>query len=47
MTTLLARAGVNLRGLSAAAFGRRFVCHLALDTAAAATKAVKVLRAAK
>jgi hypothetical protein len=47
MTTLLARAGVNLRGLSAAAFGRRFVCHLALDTAASAAKAVKVLRAAK
>jgi hypothetical protein len=47
MTTLLARAGINLRGLSAAAFGRRFVCHLALDTAAAATRAVKVLKSAK
>lgn len=47
MTTLLARAGINLRGLSAAAFGRRFVCHLALDTAAAATKAVKALKSIK
>ena len=47
MTTLLARAGINLRGLSAAAFGRRFVCHLALDTAAAAAKAVKVLKSIK
>jgi hypothetical protein len=47
MTTLLARAGINLRGLSAAAFGRRFVCHLALDTAAAAAKAVKALKSIK
>jgi len=47
ITTLLARRGINLRGLSAAAFGRQFVCHLALDTAAAATKAVKALKSIK
>jgi len=47
MTAMLAGADINLRGLSAAAFGRRFVCHLALDTAAAAAKAVRVLKSAK
>jgi len=33
MAKALADAGVNLRGLSAAAIGRKFVCYLALDTA--------------
>lgn len=47
MTAAMAAAGINLRGLSAAAVGRRFVCHLALDTAAAAAKALRVLKAAK
>ena len=40
----LAEAGVNLRGLSAAAIKKVFVMHIALDTAAAATTAARVLR---
>lgn len=40
----LAEAGINLRGLSAAAIGRRYVTHLALDTAQEAAKAAAVLR---
>ena len=45
ITRALAAAGINLRGLSAAAIGRKFVSHIALDTAAAASKAVRVLKA--
>jgi len=44
ITEALAAKGVNLRGLSAAAIGRKFVAHLALDTSADATKAARVLR---
>ncbi len=44
MTKALADAGVNLRGLSAAAIGRRFVTHLALDTAEDVAKAAAVLK---
>jgi predicted amino acid-binding ACT domain protein len=44
MTQALAKAGVNLRGLSAAAIGKKFVCHIAVDSEAAATKAVRILR---
>ena len=44
MTRALAEAGINLRGLSAAALGRKFVAHLALDTAEDAAKAVALLR---
>jgi hypothetical protein len=44
VTAKLAEAGINLRGLSAAAIGRRFIMYLALDTAADATKAVKILQ---
>src|SRR5436309_2878708 len=33
ITKALAAAGINLRGLSAAAFGKKFVSHLGLDTA--------------
>lgn len=40
----LAAKDVNLRGLSAAVIGRRFVAHLALDSAADATKARRILR---
>ena len=32
MTRALARAGISLRGLSAAVIGTKFVCYLALDT---------------
>jgi hypothetical protein len=40
----LAGKGLNLRGLSAAAINRKFVCHIALDTAADAAKAMRVLQ---
>lgn len=44
LTRALAAAGLNLRGLSAAALGAKFVCHVAVDTAAEAAKAVRILR---
>jgi hypothetical protein len=40
----LAAAGINLRGFSAAAIGKKFVAHVAVDTGAAATKATKVIK---
>lgn len=45
ITRRLADRRLNLRGLSAAVTGRIFVAHLALDTAAAAAKAMRILRA--
>jgi hypothetical protein len=44
ITKALAGAGINLRGLSAAAIGKAFVGHLAFDTAADAAKAMRVLK---
>ena len=44
MTQVLAQAGINLRGLSAAAIGPRCVVHLALDSTADATKAARLLK---
>ena len=44
MAKALAAAGINLRGLSAAAIGKRFVTYLALDDNADATKVVGVLK---
>lgn len=44
LTKALAKGGVNLRGISAAAFGKRFVIHLALDTAKDAAKAAAILK---
>ena len=44
MTQALAQAGINLRGLSAAAVGPRCVVHLALDSTADATKAARLLK---
>lgn len=44
LTSALADAGINVRGFSAAAIGRRCVVHLALDTAADARKAMARLR---
>ena len=44
VTKALAEAGINMRGLSAAAIGKRYVSHLALDTAKDAAKAAAVLR---
>jgi hypothetical protein len=36
--------GINLRGFSAAAIGRKIVAHVAVDTSADATKASRILR---
>jgi len=45
MTQALATAGLNLRGVSAAAIGTKFTAYIALDTSDDATKAVRLLRA--
>jgi hypothetical protein len=42
--TALADAGLSLRGLSAAAIGKKFVCHVALDTEAQVVKAARIVR---
>jgi len=44
LTRALADQGLNLRGLSAAAMNKKFVCHIAFDTEADANKAVRLLR---
>jgi hypothetical protein len=44
MTDALAAAGINLRGISAAALGRRAVSFLAFDTAADSDAAVRILK---
>ncbi len=46
MTHALADAGINLRGLSAAALGRRAVTYLAFDSATDADTASRVLKKA-
>ena len=46
MTRALADAGVNLRGVSAAALGRRSVTYFAFDTTSDAGKASQILRKA-
>jgi len=40
----LAEAGINLRGLSAAALGRKAVIYLALDSSPDAAKAIRTLK---
>ena len=45
LARLLADAGLNLRGLSAAVLGNKFVALLAFDTSADAGKAARLLRA--
>lgn len=40
----LSDAGLNLRGLSAAAIGNKFVCHVALDSERDASQAVRTVR---
>jgi hypothetical protein len=45
LTAKLAEAGINLRGLSAAVIGTRFVLYLGLDSEAEADRAVDVLLA--
>jgi hypothetical protein len=46
MTQALSDAGINLRGVSAAALGRRAVSYFAFDSAADADTAIRVLRKA-
>ncbi len=46
MADALAEADINLRGVSAAALGRRAVTYLAFDSSADADAAVRVLRKA-
>lgn len=40
----ISKTGINLRGFSGAAFGTRFVMHLAFDTTEDALKAVAILQ---
>jgi hypothetical protein len=44
MTEALAAEGINLRGISAAALGRRAVSYFAFDSAADADNAVRILK---
>ena len=44
MTRAIADAGINLRGISAAALGRRAVAYFAFDSATDADTAVRTLR---
>jgi hypothetical protein len=44
MTRALADGGINLRGISAAAIGRRAITYFAFDSAADADNAVRILR---
>jgi hypothetical protein len=46
MTQAIADAGINLRGVSAAALGRRAVTYLAFDNAADANNAMRALKKA-
>jgi hypothetical protein len=46
LTRALGEAGINLRGLSAAALGTQYVAHFAFDTEEDANKAVAVLEQA-
>lgn len=46
MTRALADAGINLRGVSAAALGRRAVTYFAFDSAADADNGIRILRKA-
>jgi hypothetical protein len=46
MTQALADAGINLRGVSAAALGRRAVTYFAFDSAADADTAIRTLKKA-
>ena len=46
MTSAIADAGINMRGLSAAALGSRFVAYVAFDSAEDAAKAATAIKAA-
>ncbi|MGD0745349.1 MAG: amino acid-binding protein [Verrucomicrobiota bacterium] len=43
LTQALADKGLNLRGLSAAAIGNKFICHIAVDSGADAGKVARIL----
>jgi len=43
LTQALADQRINLRGLSAAAIGNKFVAHIAVDTEAAANRVARIL----
>jgi predicted amino acid-binding ACT domain protein len=43
LSQILAENGLNLRGLSAAAIGNKFVCHISVDTEAETNKVMRVL----
>jgi hypothetical protein len=45
ITSAVAEAGVNLRGVSGAVIGRKFVAYLGFDATADATKAARALKA--
>jgi predicted amino acid-binding ACT domain protein len=45
ITSAVGEAGVNLRGVSGAVIGRKFVAYLGFDGAADATKAARALKA--
>jgi len=47
LTQQIADAGINLRGLSGAAIGKRAVFHFAFDSAADANKAIRLLKQKK
>ncbi|HEY3233377.1 MAG TPA: ACT domain-containing protein [Polyangiaceae bacterium] len=47
VTTALASAGLNLRGVSGAALGQNAVLYIALDNKSDADRAVKILKALK
>ena len=44
LTTIMADAGINLRGLSGAAIGNRAIFHIAFDSAADASKAKRLIK---
>jgi len=44
LTGALAAKGINLRGVSAAVIGKRFVIYLALDNSAEAARAARILK---
>ncbi|MDY7011690.1 MAG: amino acid-binding protein [Planctomycetota bacterium] len=44
ITAALGEAGINLRGLSGAVIGKKFLAYLALDSAADAAKAARIIK---
>jgi len=44
LTETLAAAGINLRGLTAAVMGNRFIMYIGLDSAADAAKVIDILQ---